>query len=50
MKKLPNDHIHKGISKKVIILGDSLLDGINEKVLSKKHNTKVVNKPVNIYY
>ena len=32
-------------SKKVIILGDSLLNGINEKSLSKKHNVKIVNKP-----
>ena len=32
-------------SKKVIILGDFLLNGINEKSLSKKHNVKIVNKP-----
>ena len=42
---LPNDNIGKGDRKKVIILGDSLLNGINEKVLSKKHNVKIANKP-----
>ena len=31
--------------KKVITLGDSLRNGIKEKVLSKKQNVKVVNKP-----
>ena len=30
---------------KVVILRDSLLNGINEKGLSKKHNVKIVNKP-----
>ena len=30
-KKLPNENINKGDRKKVIILGDSLLIGINEK-------------------
>ena len=44
-KTLPNDNIDKGDRKKVIILGDSLLNGINEKGLSKKHNVKIVNKP-----
>ena len=44
-KTLPNDNIDKGDRKKVIILGDSLLNGINEKDLSKKHNVKIVNKP-----
>ena len=44
-KTLPNDNIDKGDRKKVIILGDSLLNDINEKRLSKKHNVKVVNKP-----
>ena len=29
----------------VIILGDSLLNGINKKGLSKKHNLKIVNRP-----
>ena len=37
--------IGKGDRKKAIILGDSLLNGINEKCLSKKHNVKIVNKP-----
>ena len=36
-KKIPNDNIDKGDRKKVIILGDSLLNGINEKGFSKKH-------------
>ena len=40
---LPNDNIGKGGRKKVIILGDSLLNGINEKGL--RHNAKIVNKP-----
>ena len=31
--------------KKKIILEDSLLNRINEKGLSKKHNVKIVNKP-----
>ena len=44
-KTLPNDNIDKDDRKKVIILGDSLLNGINEKGLSKKHNIKIVNKP-----
>ena len=44
-KTLPNDNINKGERKKVIILGDSLLNGINEKGLSKKYNVKIVNKP-----
>ena len=44
-KTLPNNNIGKGDRKKVIILGDSLLNGINEKVLSKKHNVKIANKP-----
>ena len=44
-KKIPNDNIDKGDRKKVIILGDSLLNGINEKGFSKKHNVKIVNKP-----
>ena len=35
----------KVIGKKVIILEDSLLNGINKKGLSKKHNVKIVNKP-----
>ena len=39
-KTLPNDNIGKGDRKKVTILGDSLLNGINEKGLSKKHNAK----------
>ena len=39
-KTLPNDNIGKGDRKKVTILGDSLLNGINEKGLSKKHNVK----------
>ena len=43
--KLPNDNIDKGDRKKVIILGDSLLNDINEKGLSKSHNVKIVNKP-----
>ena len=43
-KTLPNDNIDKGNWKKVIILGDSLLNGINEKGLSKKHSVKIVNK------
>ena len=42
---LPNDNIGKGDRKKVIILGDSLLNGINEKGLSKRHDVKIVNKP-----
>ena len=42
---LPNDNIGKCDRKKVIILGDSLLNGINEKSLSKSHNVKIVNKP-----
>ena len=45
MKNLPNDNIGKVDRKKVIILEDSLLNGINEKVLSKKHNVKIANKP-----
>ena len=44
-KTLPNDNIGKGDMKKVIILGDSLLNGINEKGLNKRHNVKIVNKP-----
>ena len=44
-KSLPNDNIGKGDRKKVIILGDSLLNDINEKGLSKSHNVKIVNKP-----
>ena len=43
--KLPNGNIDKGDRKKVVILGDSLLNGINEKGLSKRHNIKIVNKP-----
>ena len=39
-KTLPNDNIGKGDRKKVTILRDSLLNGINEKGLSKKHNVK----------
>ena len=42
---LPNNNIGKGDRKKVIILGDSLLNGINEKGLSKRHDVKIVNKP-----
>ena len=42
---LPNDNIGKGDRKKVTILGDSLLNGINEKGLSKRHYVKIVNKP-----
>ena len=42
---LPNDNIGKGNRKKVITLGDSLLNGINEKGLSKRHYVKIVNKP-----
>ena len=45
MKNLPNDNIGKGDRKKVIILEDSLLNGINEKVLSKRHNVKIVKRP-----
>ena len=44
-KTFPNDNIDKGDRKKVIILGDSILNGINEKGLSKNHNVKIVNKP-----
>ena len=44
-KKLPNDNIDKGDKKKVIILGDSLLNSMHEKDLSKKQNVKIVNKP-----
>ena len=44
-KALSNDNIGKGARKKVIILGNSVLNGINEKGLSKKHNVKIVNKP-----
>ena len=44
-KTLTADNIGKGDRKKVIILGDSLLSGINEKGLSKKHNVKIANKP-----
>ena len=44
-KALSNDSIGKGARKKVIILGNSVLNGINEKGLSKKHNVKIVNKP-----
>ena len=44
-KTLSNDNIGQGDRKKVINLGDSLLNGINEKSLSKKHNVKYVNKP-----
>ena len=44
-EKLPNGNTDKGNRKKVIILGDSLLNGINEKGLSKRHNVKIVNKP-----
>ena len=44
-KALPNDNIGKGDRKKVIILGNSLLNGINEKGLSKRHKVKIVNKP-----
>ena len=42
-KKLPNGNIGKGNKKRVIILGDFLLSGINQKGLSK-HNEKIVNK------
>ena len=42
---LPNDNIGKCDRKKVIILGDSLLNSINEKGLSKRHSVKIVNKP-----
>ena len=38
---LPKDNIGKGDRKKVIILGDSLLNDINEKGLSKKHKVKI---------
>ena len=38
-------NINKGDRKKVIMFGDSFLNGINEKGLSKKHNVKIVNKP-----
>ena len=44
-KTLPNDNIGKGERKNVIILGDSLLNGINENGLSKRHNVKIINKP-----
>ena len=44
-KQLPNNNIDKGDRKKKIIPGDSLLNGINEKGLSEKHNVKIVNKP-----
>ena len=44
-KTLPNENIGKGDKKKVIFLGDSLLNAINEKGLSKRHNVKIVNKP-----
>ena len=42
-KTLPNGNIGKGNKKRVIILGDFLLNGINQKGLSK-HNVKIVNK------
>ena len=45
IEKLPNNNIVKGDRKKVITLGDSLLNGINEKGISEKHNVKIVNKP-----
>ena len=41
-KTLPNDNIDKGDRKKVIIPGDSFLNGI--KGLDK-HSVKIVNKP-----
>ena len=41
-KILPDDNIDD--NKKIIILGDSLLNDINEKSLSKKHNQKIANK------
>ena len=44
-KTLPNNNIDRGDRKKTIIYGDPLLNDINEKGLSKKHNVKVVNKP-----
>ena len=47
-KTLPNNNIDKGDRKKVIILGDSLLNGINEKGLSKNHNNQ--EQPVNVCY
>ena len=52
-KTLRNDNIDKDDRKKVIILGDSLLNGINKKSLSKKHNVKIANKQeqsVNVCY
>ena len=42
---LPNDNIGKADRKKVIILGDFLLNDTKEKGLSKRHNVKIVNKP-----
>ena len=38
------NNIDKGDKKKIIILGDSLLNGINWKAFSKKHSIKVTNK------
>ena len=43
-KTLPNDNIDKGDRKKVIILGDSLLNGIHEKGLINQE------QPVNVCY
>ena len=31
--------------KKIVVAGDSVLNGVNEKVLSKSHNVKVKNYP-----
>ena len=44
-KKIPSENIDKGVRKKVIILEDSLLNGINEKGLAKARNIKIVKKP-----
>lgn len=43
-KIIENTSIDKGDRKKIIILGDSLLNGINWKAFSKKHSIKVTNK------
>ena len=38
IKKSPNGNLDNGNRNEVIILGDSLLSSVNEKILSRKHN------------
>ena len=37
--------MRKNRRKKIVVTGDSMLNGVNEKGLSKSHNVKVNNYP-----